>query len=282
MLRLVARGTIEELKYCRQVYKVHLKKQTLEDEEYTNVQPARLFRGVAADPNRKGELFGSENLLKFKDGSFVDDLWKASEANGSRNQIDEHQLAALMEGKDELIENGFVDEDEEIVDMVVEQISGMKEINHEDFLREDRGAPVTNAGDEGIDEVLGSSQFNFMAGASVEEMIAESKEEEDLIKEVEQSLIDDSQSIHNKRVKNQQNQENSITRVAIRTKSPLRKERLQSDLNKSINGGKKYTKAARKSKSLFKSEITRKESSFSSSTILYRPSYLDSTGKVKR
>lgn len=32
---------------------------------------SRLFRGVAGDENRKGELFGSENLLKFKDGTFM-------------------------------------------------------------------------------------------------------------------------------------------------------------------------------------------------------------------
>jgi hypothetical protein len=32
---------------------------------------SRLFRGVAGDENRKGELFGLENLLKFKDGTFM-------------------------------------------------------------------------------------------------------------------------------------------------------------------------------------------------------------------
>lgn len=72
-VRLVARGTIEELMYARQVYKVQLKKQTLGHNTDGNNQP-QIFRGVANDPNRKGELFGLENLLKFKDGSFMSSL----------------------------------------------------------------------------------------------------------------------------------------------------------------------------------------------------------------
>lgn len=71
--RLVARGTIEELIYQRQVYKVQLKKQTLEATELGEDQP-QIFRGVDKDKNRKGELFGIENLLKFKDGSFMSSL----------------------------------------------------------------------------------------------------------------------------------------------------------------------------------------------------------------
>ena len=69
-VRLVARGTIEELMYARQVYKVQLKKQTLGHNTDGKAQP-KIFRGVAKDKNRKGELFGIENLLKFKDGSFM-------------------------------------------------------------------------------------------------------------------------------------------------------------------------------------------------------------------
>jgi hypothetical protein len=67
-MQIVASGTIEELMYMRQVYKVHLKKQTLKSDDYSAVQPARIFRGVDKDKNRKGELFGLENLLKFTEG----------------------------------------------------------------------------------------------------------------------------------------------------------------------------------------------------------------------
>lgn len=71
VLRLVARGTIEEQMYARQVYKTQLKKQTLGFNDDGKNQP-QSFRGVDRDKHRKGELFGLENLLKFKDGSFME------------------------------------------------------------------------------------------------------------------------------------------------------------------------------------------------------------------
>ncbi|KAL7460410.1 hypothetical protein ACHAXS_000860 [Conticribra weissflogii] len=73
VVRLVSRGTIEELVYCRQVYKVQLKKQTFGSLMNDENQP-QIFRGVSQDQNRKGELFGVENLLSFKDGSFMDKI----------------------------------------------------------------------------------------------------------------------------------------------------------------------------------------------------------------
>lgn len=70
VIRLVARGTIEEIMFLRQVYKVQLKKQTLGGTSGGKNQP-EIFKGVDKDKNRKGELFGIENLLKFIDGSFT-------------------------------------------------------------------------------------------------------------------------------------------------------------------------------------------------------------------
>ena len=70
VIRLVARGTIEEQMYARQVYKVQLKKQTLGGNADGTNQP-QIFRGVDKDDKRKGELFGIENLLMFRDGSFM-------------------------------------------------------------------------------------------------------------------------------------------------------------------------------------------------------------------
>lgn len=57
VIRLISKGTIDELKYMRQLYKVHLKQQTLASDEYTNVEPARIFRGVDKDKHRKGGEF---------------------------------------------------------------------------------------------------------------------------------------------------------------------------------------------------------------------------------
>jgi hypothetical protein len=167
---------------------VHLKQQTLEDNEHSSVQPARLFRGVDRDKNRKGELFGSENLLKFKDGSFMEDLWKASENNGqSKKEYDESELAAVMYEKERLVQDGFVNQDEEIADFIVTKTKGF---NHEDFLREDRGNAALIPGDEGFDEELGGSQINHLVCESVcKNILDDSNEEEALLNDVEQSLI---------------------------------------------------------------------------------------------
>ena len=117
--RLVARGTIEELMYMRQVYKVHLTKQTLQKREEGGGGGtlARLFNGVAKDNNQKGELFGLHNLLKYKDGSFMSEIWGAHEeseaaANDKRDQLGldvvcQDRLAATLAAKaDKQFESG--------------------------------------------------------------------------------------------------------------------------------------------------------------------------------
>jgi SNF2 family DNA or RNA helicase len=72
VFRLVSMGTIEELKYLRQVYKTQLKNETIVDTDKEKREvAARLFRGVAGDKERHGELFGLANLLRFEDGTFM-------------------------------------------------------------------------------------------------------------------------------------------------------------------------------------------------------------------
>ena len=63
--RLVSRGTIDELKYMRQIYKVQMKKETLRTAtgEDSEEHIPGMFRGVDGDKERKGELFGNENLF---------------------------------------------------------------------------------------------------------------------------------------------------------------------------------------------------------------------------
>jgi hypothetical protein len=81
VFRLVSRGTIEELKYLRQVYKTQLQSETIVDvDDSERKKASRLFRGVEGDITRKGELFGGENLLKFKDGTFMNYASRMSES----------------------------------------------------------------------------------------------------------------------------------------------------------------------------------------------------------
>jgi hypothetical protein len=70
VFRLVTRGTIEELRYLRQVYKTQLTNATIGDVQ-SGPGSARLFDGVAKDRYRRGELFGMANLLKFEEGTFM-------------------------------------------------------------------------------------------------------------------------------------------------------------------------------------------------------------------
>ena len=79
--RLVAQGTIDELKYLRQIYKLQLKEETFRDsdESMPKCSLPKSFKGVEKDKDRKGELFGMENLLSFqKDGSFLEKMWGQS------------------------------------------------------------------------------------------------------------------------------------------------------------------------------------------------------------
>jgi len=92
VVRLVTEGTVDELKYLRQLYKVQLKNETLNSSEAKS-KSARVFRGIQGDKHRKGELFGTENLLKFKeDGSFLADVWKSKKTNGKKNSSNEVEL----------------------------------------------------------------------------------------------------------------------------------------------------------------------------------------------
>lgn len=184
MIFTVAEGTIEELMYLRQIYKVHLKQQTLKSDDYTAVQPARMFRGVNGDKNRKGELFGLENLLKFKDGSFMESLWKAAAAIPKKGTADTYTAGDLVDAlqgvSTDLIENGLEDEEAEFSNGIEsgfdnEDVQGF---NHEDFLREDRGDAAVREGDEGYDEEMGAeSQLVDQACEEIDDSDKESTEQ---------------------------------------------------------------------------------------------------------
>lgn len=186
VVRLVAKGTIEELKYIRQVYKVQLKLDTIggasaSDASEEQKSTARLFRGVAGDKFRKGELFGVENLLKFKDGCFMDDMWKASDTDAKKEEYGGFALTRVEEvsrsltgmTEDQVVDIGDNDDggfaevaaltqreaDEKSADNESDAVSMLltKGQKHEDFLREDRGDAALKLGDEGFEEEMGGA-----------------------------------------------------------------------------------------------------------------------------
>jgi len=190
VIRLVSQGTVEELMYARQLYKVHLKQQALGGKDKEE-EAARLFRGVVGDKNRKGELFGIENLLKFKDGSFMDDIWssrkgKKDDKHAAANEEDIANALSNAGGVDGILNMGGTDEAE--VQMLEEAAASenrrmSKGVNHEDFLSKNRGGAAIDQDDEGFEEEMGgASQMNYAMyeeGGEEDESEEEEKKEED-------------------------------------------------------------------------------------------------------
>lgn len=109
VFRLVCRGTVEELKYLRQVYKTQLKSETIIDvADQKRASAARFFRGVAGAKERKGELFGITNLLKFRDGTFMNYAPKESES--CQYGVGVHDTTKVLE----IVQNMTEEEFEEI------------------------------------------------------------------------------------------------------------------------------------------------------------------------
>ena len=137
------------------------------------------------------ELFGIENLLMFKDGSFMEDYWKAAEAPKQRkveNDKEALDVEDLIAGMNDAKENGMekLFEDEDVTDDIdnvvddyfdknktVEDVDDSEEekefegINYEDFLRKDKGGAALQEGDQGFDEEMGAFSQN-VADAEME------------------------------------------------------------------------------------------------------------------
>jgi hypothetical protein len=100
------------LKYLRQLYKIQLKQETLEKNGPSAPKAARMFRGVEGDKHRKGELFGYENLLRFKDGCFLHDIWKQTGIRKHQRKTGDVEIHAAASLADELIVMGDEKRDE--------------------------------------------------------------------------------------------------------------------------------------------------------------------------
>jgi hypothetical protein len=191
--RLVAQGTIDEMKYLRQLYKVQLKQETFA-EKSSEPKAARIFTGVEGDKHRKGELFGYENLFRFKDGSFLNDIWKASGKQISKRRkgdlvihdaskisdallgIEEGKLGEVLEGANAYSkgQSNFLEiagvpdktkptakegDEQEVVNPDADA-GGIEAFDHGDLFREDRGGAAVEVGDEGFDEEMGGQTQN--------------------------------------------------------------------------------------------------------------------------
>ena len=192
VVRFVSRGTVEELMYARQVYKVHLTQALEKTKGSTMPQPARIFRGVDKDPNRKGELFGLENLLKFKDGSFMAEMWQATELPNTKNNTHQMYSVKAMSGMLPKLADEFGDfgnNSDMIMADSLARVSPKKDksnlsthyskknigstadrnipscrdmsthitgIRHDAFLRNDCGDAAIKQGDQGFEEEMGA------------------------------------------------------------------------------------------------------------------------------
>lgn len=156
VIRLIAQGTIEELRYARQLYKTHLKQESLESSDYATAETIRMFRGVQGDSSRKGELFGLENLLKFKDGSFTKGkgMWKTSSKDPSLCTL----ALERNDAKDHFNRGSDTEEMEDFMEV----------FNHDQFLREDGCGDQQHLNHE--DEELGgeSQMAHEVLGGSLE------------------------------------------------------------------------------------------------------------------
>ena len=214
VVRLVSQGTIEELMYARQIYKTHLKRQSLGGNgiDATNDAGPRMFRGVVGDKNRKGELFGLENLLKYKEGSFMDDMWKAKGGSNEENKgesnrmhnvntvlnvlssLTEEQINSLGDGTEDanswISSNSYKEQlpndngkcanasRTNLIDKPRESILENAAIHHDDFLKKDRGDALLKLGDEGFEEELGGeSQIVHVTSKMACEAINDAGEE---------------------------------------------------------------------------------------------------------
>lgn len=143
----------------------------------------------------KGELFGVANMMRFKDGCFLDDVWKQNRRKSGG--LDIHETTKLKEkviriGADKCEE--ILEEEPDLDNFLepvggsgskTEELSGDQEsrnessdneakdrldleiegqaVNHGDLFRSDRGGAAIEEGEEGFDEEMGIQTQNVFA-----------------------------------------------------------------------------------------------------------------------
>ena len=183
VFRLVSAGTIEEIVYARQVYK-----QQQANIGYNASSERRYFKGVQQDSNRKGEIFGLENLFSFRNDHIVlrDIVNKTNiaeaKAGVSLTEFDVEKVA-----KDEENELNFIKAEEEDEDGGMGQLAKLLTAeNQEEFVgRQRAGKPRSDA----ISAILSSAGVEYTHENS--EVIGSSKVEAQLSRRAEMVAQDE-------------------------------------------------------------------------------------------
>ena len=87
MFHLVAKGTLEELVYLRQMYKQSVQR-TVEGNALE-----QMFEGIQGDPENYGELFGMENIMQYTEHSLIEEM-QTRYAGKQKDSTSEHPSVA--------------------------------------------------------------------------------------------------------------------------------------------------------------------------------------------
>ena len=140
----------------RQVYKTQLKNETIVEVDQDDREvSARLFRGVEGDGSRRGELFGIANLLRFKDGTFMQyGCQTRDEARFGENIYSVGHLLSNAQA-DEMALQRAVEDDDSASDLLALAGNGQeKEHNGEEYQQQQQA----EGNDEGVQDLVGLTE----------------------------------------------------------------------------------------------------------------------------
>jgi SNF2 family DNA or RNA helicase len=185
VFRLISAGTIEEIVYARQIYK-----QQQANIGYNASTERRYFKGVQQDSDRKGEIFGLENLFSFHADQVVlreiVNKTNVAEAKAGVNLTDIDMDKVVKDEDDDLkyIKKEEANDDD---DAGMSQLAELiKHENQQDFIKAQK--PKNDA----IAAILAAAGVEYTHENS--EVVGSSKVEEQLSKRAEMAAVASTQS----------------------------------------------------------------------------------------
>ena len=183
VFRLVSVGTIEEIVYARQIYK-----QQQANIGYTASTERRYFKGVQEDQDRKGEIFGLDNLFSFHgDSPILKDIMNKTNVAEAKAGVSLVNVDMdKVEADDVVIKREGTPGDEE--DGGVAQLAAIVAAeNQEDAVQKARRAERSKM--DAVQAILTSAGVEYTHENS--EVIGSSKVEERLSRRAELAALDD-------------------------------------------------------------------------------------------